>query len=552
MKKFWVLLLCLLLAGQAAAVPLETTDASDREALLAGLFEADIATARRAIDLRLISCTELTEYYLERIEEYNDTFHCFITLCDNALEVAQQRDADLAAGRGRGALFGIPVVVKDNIRYEGYPATNGLKMNSGPVDESAVVVQHLLREGAVILGKTNMSAGAQDAYRSVNAAGMETFNAYDPCLAAGGSSGGSAVAVSLNFAMAGLGTDTNSSLRYPAALNGCVSMRPTTGLIDREGCIILNHKKDTPGAITRSVRDQALMLDVLTGGENNYVKNLNPDAIKGMRIGVLAELSYPTPGVYDRKKDSLDPEICQAFDRAVSELKTCGAEIVTVSMPEIFRLKTVAAQGNNRARESYYEKLQELMEENQVQLLVYPTYLHPPHYRDKEHLAGKDAYKQLYISNCSFVSPQTGAPEISVPIGVHSRGAGIGMEFFAQKNEEQLLLDVACGYTDQFDHRVAPATAPELHAGDKKLSQLLEEWQEERQEKHSGEKEILPSETTAETEPPSETETAPEEQKLPEEIRPERDQSWIFYAVLFAGVAVLMGVMLYRDKKYRT
>ena len=337
MKKLWILLLCLVFMVQAAAVQAP----ADKEELLAGLYEADITTVRRALDLRLISCAELTEYYLERIEAYNDTYHCFITLCDNAMEEARQRDADLAAGRGKGSLFGIPVVVKDNIQYAGYPTTNGVHMHSGPVEESAAIVQLLLREGAVIIGKTNMSAAAQDAVRSVSAEGLETLNAYNPSLASGGSSGGSAAAVSLNFAMAGLGTDTNASLRYPSALNGCVSMRPTAGLLDRDGCILLNHDRDTPGAITRSVQDQALMLDAITGQKYGYFENLNADLIKGMRIGILAELSYPVPGTFNRKEKNLDPEICSAFDRAVNELKQCGAEIITVSMPRIFYLKAM-------------------------------------------------------------------------------------------------------------------------------------------------------------------------------------------------------------------
>lgn len=559
MKKIWILLLCMVLAVQAAAAPQDQTEGRDKEALLAGLYEADIATVRRAIDLRLISCTELTEYYLERIEKYNDTFHCFITICDNALEVARQRDWDLAAGRGRGKLFGIPIVVKDNIDCRGCPTTNGVSMNAGPADSNAAIVQYLLDEGAVILGKTNMSAAAQDARRSVSAGGLETHNAYDPCLSPGGSSGGSAAAVSLNFAMAGLGTDTNVSLRYPSALNGCVSMRPTVGLVERDGCVILNRKRDTPGAITRSVRDQALMLDVITGGRNGYLEHLDPDAIRGMRIGVLAELSYPVPGgVYDRKEGKLDPEIRRAFDRAVEELKECGAEVVILSIPGIFRLKAAAGNGGTRACEKGYEKLQELMNENNVQILAYPAYLHSPHYIDREHLDGKNVRHQPYICNCSFVSPPTGAPEITVPIGTHSRGAGIGMELFAPRYEEQLLLNAACGYMDRFPHRKPPETAPELHREGKSLKLILEEYQKERDEKHAVKEKEIPAETVPETIPEvQETEEAfqrPEElfpEPQPEETGPAGGPkiSWIPYAVLLAGVAVLMGFRLYRNRR---
>ena len=186
------------------------------------------------------------------------------------------------------------------------------------------------------------------------------------------------------------------------------------------------------------------------------------------------------------------------------------------------------------------------MEENHVQILIYPTYIHAPHYTDPEYLHGKDVYKQLYICNCAYVSPLTGAPEMTVPIGQHSRGAGIGMELFAQKNEEQLLLNAAYGYTEKFDHRTAPKAAPELHRGEEKLSDILADYEFLREEKHHGIKE--PEETVAEFTEPPETEAALEEQ----ELQPEKKPHWPIYALLLTGVAVLMGVRLYRGKKNHT
>ncbi len=464
MKKLFIILFCILLTLSASASDFEITEdyevVVDKEALLASLYEADIASMRKAIDLRLISCRELTEYYLERITAYNDTFQCFITLCDNALEIADQRDAALAEGTAEGALFGIPIVVKDNIEYEGYPTTNGLGYSSSVSEESAVVVQYLIEQGAVILGKTNMSAAAQDAICSTNAAGLQTFNAYNPVLASGGSSGGSAVAVCLNFAAAGLGTDTNASLRYPSALNGCVSLRPTFGLIDNDGCVILNHSRDTVGAITRSVSDQAIMLDVMTGGAYSYTENLDPNILSGMRIGVLAEFSYPIEGSYNRKESDLDDEIQAAFDNAVAELTACGAEVVTVSMSNI--LNDLSTDSHSQL----YSKLDNTLAEYDVEALIYPTYLHTPHYTAKEYLNGQSIYDLPYICNCATFSPLTGAPEITVPIGRHSNGAGIGMEILSLKNNEQLLLDIAYSYTLQYDHRSPSEAAPSLYFGE--------------------------------------------------------------------------------------
>lgn len=473
MKKLVLFLLCFLLSAQVFAADIgEIEDffpeeADDRQTLLAALYEADISTLREAIDLGLISCRELTEYYLERIETYNETYNCFITLCDNALDLADERDEALADGTARGALFGIPVVVKDNIDYEGYPTTNGFWYYKSACIESAKVVQYLLDEGAIVLGKTNMSAGAQDAVCSVSDRVLETFNAYDPELASGGSSGGSASAVSLNFAVAGLGTDTNVSLRYPSALNGCVALRPTVGLLECDGCVILNHSRDTPGAITRSVADQAIMLDVITGGTHGYAENLDANALEGMRIGVLAELSYPLPGSYDREENDLDAEICAAFDAAVSELTSCGAEVVTVSMPEVFSYVASMGDSTTHLREPMYAKVTALMEENGVSVLIFPTYLHTPHLSVTKH----PAKSYPYLCNCAKLSPLTGAPEITIPIGTHSLGAGIGMEIFAPREEEQLLLDVAYSYTSRFDHRQAPSkNAPSLYIAEEALT----------------------------------------------------------------------------------
>lgn len=439
----------------------------EKNALLSALYEADISAVREALDLGLITCEELTAYYLERIETYNETYNCFITLCDNALEVARQRDELLAVGEGHGLLFGIPVVVKDNIQYAGYPTTNGHANQLKNISqENAKVVERLLEQGAVILGKTNMSTDAQDAKVSRSFAAGETKNAYNPYLASGGSSGGSAVAVSLNFAMAGLGTDTNSSLRYPAALNGCVALRPTKGLLPEEGLLELNPRRDVPGAITRTVYDQAIMLDVLSGGERKYVENLNGDALNGARIGVLRELARTNGTV--RREAALDDEIQDAFDNALEELRSCGAEVVEVSLPNLFRLADATFEHDSLASMArFYAAYQELLQKNGLDALVFPTYYHAPQWSGTDE-AGVvwNADSQPFINNCREISSCIGVPEISVPIGVHSRGAGIGLEIVADKEQEQLLLDLAYSYTQRYNHRTAPSDAPDLYVQD--------------------------------------------------------------------------------------
>ena len=458
---------------------------TDKNAVLSALYEADISTIREAIDLKIISCEELTAYYLERIEKYNTPYNCFITLCDNAIEVAKQRDEALSKGENDGLLFGIPVVVKDNIDIKGLYTTNGHTLDKSKIaDSNATVVNYLLEQGAIIIGKTNMSTDAQDARISYSEIKGQTKNAYNTLLAAGGSSGGTAVAVSLNFAVAGLGTDTNSSLRIPAVLNGCVSLRPTLDLIDRTGCTTLNSTRDVAGAITRSVYDQAIMMDVLTNGQYKYTENLDKNALDGLKIGVLKELSYATTTAsitgteevrnavatrFDmsvRTEKYIDNQVASALANAIKELESCGAEIVTVSMPNLWNLSyNTFASGHKSNKQALYDEFEKTVNENGLDAIIFPSYLSTP-LKSGTDENGKywNAWSQPFSNNCRAVSPSASLPEISIPIGYHSSGAGIGLEIAGLKNSEQLLLDIAYSYTEKYNHRAVPTGAPDLYA----------------------------------------------------------------------------------------
>ena len=468
MKRIAALMLCIvLLLPMAVPVSANTQTGIDKQALYSALYEADISSLKEALQLGLITCEELTKFYLYRIEQYNKPYNCFITLCDDALEIARNRDAQLAEGKGEGLLFGIPVVIKDNMDLDGYHTTNGYKKKDEQIASSnADVVEYLLNEGAVIIGKTNMSTGAQDALRSHSQAVGETKNAYSTYLASGGSSGGTAVAVSLNFATVGLGTDTNSSLRIPAALNGCVSLRPTFGLLSQNGIKKLNKTRDTAGAITRTVYDQALMLDVLTQGKFGYTKNLNGNVLQGLRIGVLKQLSYATTKTGLRSDANIDDEVAAAFEKAIDELRDCGAEVIEISMPKLFSLSDPTLKNNKQElKDTLYDAFKDLLEKENVSAVIYPAYLSTP-IRSGKDAEGKvwNAYDQTNINNCRAISPSAGVPEISVPIGNHSLGAGIGMEIAALKNQEQLLLDIAYAYTSRYDHRMLPEGVPDAYS----------------------------------------------------------------------------------------
>lgn len=542
------LILCLSLVMATSATEQDMLpDISEyHDEIYAALYETDLLSLREALQCGVITSTELTRYYLDRIEKYNEDYNCFITICDDALDVAAQRDDLLQKGQGDGLLFGIPIVIKDNMDLAGFHTTNGLKRNDKQIAKSnADVVQYLLNEGAVIIAKGNMSTEAQDALRSKSQVAGETKNAYSKYMAAGGSSGGSAVSVSLNFASASLGTDTNSSLRIPAALAGCVSLRPTFGKISVSGIVKLNGTRDVPGAITRTVHDQAIMLDVLTQGQYEFAKNLDKNALQGIRIGVLKQLSYAI-GSRNRTEANIDDEVAAAFENALQELRECGAEVVEISFSNLFSLSDKTFNSSDaKKKEALYTAFASLMEKENVSVVVYPTYLSTP-IRSGKDASGQtwDVYDQININNCRTLSPSASIPEITVPIGVHSLGAGIGMEITSLKNSEQLLLDVAYSYTSRYDHRIAPEGAPNDYA-EKHIGKLVQVMQKIEDDANTATEPTI-AETIAQTVTPSEEGNAPSRQ-LPAIVY------WMFalLAVLVIALALLLVASANRRKRKR-
>ena len=548
-RRIAALILCLYI-GFSLLPPVAATEevTVSKEALLSGLFEADIATVREVIAEGLITSEELTGYYLDRIEQYNKNYNCFITICDDALEVARQRDAQIQKGEGDGLLFGVPIVIKDNIDLAGYHTTNGHNKDDSQIkDENAAVVQSLLDEGAVIIAKTNMSTDARNAQWSYSEIKGETKNAYNYHLSAGGSSGGSAVSVSLNMAMAALGTDTNSSLRIPAAFNGCVALRPTYGLLSREGFTKLNGTRDTAGAITRTVTDQAIMLDALTGGQYKYTQIITKVDLKGLRIGILKELSYATKLDSHRTDSEIDDEIEAAFANAVEELRACGAEVVEVSMPDLFSLANATYKSDSSAvKDAFYDAFMEMLRENNVSAVIFPTSLSTP-LRSGRDEDGKywDIWDQYLINNCRTLSSSAKLPEICIPIGQHSLGAGIGMEIAAPRNCEQLLLDIAYSYTEAYDHRAVPTGAPDSYAAASQgtLREVLDDYYAR---KAAAEQETTTPETT---EPEATTEaTVPAPIVSP---KPSKNDELLSILLAVGVIVILSGWLIWDISKNR-
>jgi Asp-tRNA(Asn)/Glu-tRNA(Gln) amidotransferase A subunit family amidase len=581
------MLACLLLFNSfTVAFAEEKKEIAEKESILSALYEADILTIRTAIDNRIISCEELVSYYLERIEKYNKSFNCFITICYESLDVAKERDKALADGKNNGSLFGVPIVIKDNMNLEGFYTTNGHKFEDSEIaTDNAYVVSLLLKEGAIIVGKTNMSTDAQDARTSSSQVKGETKNAYSTVLSAGGSSGGTASAVSLNFSTAGLGTDTNSSLRLPAILNGCYSLRTTLNKISFKGCTHLNNSRDVIGAVTRSIYDQAIMLDVLTENKYSYERNLNSSAISGLKLGVLSELTYPVEtslitetdeelktkkikqfDLQYRTENNIDKEIATAFENAVENLKICGAEVVTVSMPELFELAYPTFEKHDFSiKKTFYNQIKEFMKENDLDALIFPTYLSTP-LKSGTDSSGKywNVWNQVFLNNCRVISPSTSMPEMSLLIGYHSSGAGIGMEILSDKDTEQMLLNIAYSYTQRFEARKVPNTAPDLYSkwNIGSLNDILEKYdipaisdkvivietttREIATETSTEESTVTETETELidETEPTVST-TSETEVTTNEKIDEDESSPSIFPSLIIIGVLLILGAIIF-------
>lgn len=242
-----------------------------------------------------LTCVAATGALLERIGAIDTpdstvALRSVLAVADDAMEVAGLSDRERSAGRIRGPLHGIPVLVKDNIEAAGLPATAGSRaLLDRPVTADAPVVARLRRAGAVIIGSTNLSEWANfRSPRSISgwsAVGGLTGNPWALDRSAGGSSSGSGAAVAAGLAPLAIGTETNGSITCPAALNGVVGLKPTVGSVPAEHVVPIAASQDVPGPLARSVREVAIAYEVMSG-RNDVVAACTPDAAASARVGI--------------------------------------------------------------------------------------------------------------------------------------------------------------------------------------------------------------------------------------------------------------------------
>lgn len=318
------------------------------------LMDASISELSEAMEKGEVTSKELVQMYLDRIEAYDKSLNLnsIISLNPDALEQAEELDKERAEGNVRGVLHGIPIIVKDNYDVEGLATTAGcLALSDSIAPDDAYVVEQLEEQGAIIIAKANMSEFASSGANSRSTKGGTVHNAYDTDRTAAGSSGGTAVAVTANFAAAGLGTDTGSSIRRPSSFSNLYGLRPSKGLTSIDGVVPLNADRDVTGPLCRSAEDLAIMMDAIAGTDEadsytadadslipdgGYTSYLNADGLEGKTIGYLSN-SF---GYYVANDDTqldedsiveLDPKIEGMVETAKDNLEAGGAELVDIS-----------------------------------------------------------------------------------------------------------------------------------------------------------------------------------------------------------------------------
>ena len=244
------------------------------------------------------TCKELVEYYISNIEKYSDK-NAILQVFDDAIEKAEEADAKLNSGDELPSLCGLPIIIKDNILYEGKVCScASLFLKDYVAQYNSTAVQKLLDAGVVIIARANMDEFAMGGSCENSAYGA-CKNAYDDNRVSGGSSGGSAVCVALDMCAAALGSDTGGSVRQPASFNGLVGMKPSYGRVSRFGLVAFASSLDQIGPITKSVRDNAIILSTICGGDKNDDTSLKCEredflkyftgSVKGLKVAVIKE-----------------------------------------------------------------------------------------------------------------------------------------------------------------------------------------------------------------------------------------------------------------------
>lgn len=480
------------------------------------LMEITIQKVHQAMKEGRLTCRQLTEFYLERIEQYDrkgPSLKSVILVNPRAIQEAEELDRRFAEqGDLTGPLHGIPVLLKDNVNTSDMATTAGsLSMEGFVPPEDAFIVKRLREAGALILAKTNLHEFAIWG-ETISSVLGQTLNPYDLTRTPGGSSGGTGAAVANNMGLIGIGTDTINSVRSPASACCLVGIRPTMGLVSRSGIVPYSLTQDTAGPICRTVEDAVRTLDCLAAYDSAdartawgfgrrpacYTDYLKPDGARGKRLGVLKSFFGTEP---------VNQPVNQVMEEALKNLEACGA--VLVSLDEAIDSKELTSQVSVHLDDfkhdlnQYLKSLGEKAPVHSMEEILASKKYHPgieenmktaqklsvgtPQYNEKlirqermrtrilklmadynldaivyphqQQLVCKvgEAQKERNGVLCSV----TGFPSIAVPAGFAKTleapiGVPVGMEIIGRPFSEPVLIEIAYGYERKAQVRRPP------------------------------------------------------------------------------------------------
>jgi aspartyl-tRNA(Asn)/glutamyl-tRNA(Gln) amidotransferase subunit A len=446
-----------------------------------------VVRAAQAIRTREVSPLELTEAYLDRIARLNPEVNAYITVtAERARADARRATDELAAGKARGPLHGIPVALKDLYETAGIRTTGGAKIHADYVPAADCTVARRLHDaGTILLGKLNTHEYAYGV-TTTNPHFGATRNPWNLEHIPAGSSGGSGAAIAAGLATATTGTDTGGSIRMPASVCGVVGLKPTYGRVSKAGVIPLSYLFDHTGPITRTVEDAALMLNVLAGYDpadatsvrtpvDDYTAEIGA-GIRGLRIGVPRAYFFA----------QLDDEVAAAVERALEELRRLGAEVRDIELDGVelgvgatFGLVLTEAQEIHaealrtrsddfgadvrailttpapdpqtlmialRARDALTVSTRCALES--VDLLVTPTTPIPAARIGEEivRYGGVEESILLAMIRCTAPFNATGLPALSIPCGFTRAGLPIGLQLVGRPFDERIVLRAGHAY----------------------------------------------------------------------------------------------------------
>jgi aspartyl-tRNA(Asn)/glutamyl-tRNA(Gln) amidotransferase subunit A len=466
------------------------------------LLDLSLSAVAGEVASKQVSPVELVDAALERINVTNDELRAFITVYEEeARQVARAHEALLTAGHRLGPLHGIPVALKDNIGLQGLRTTAGSKVLGDWIpDEDATVAAKLKGAGAIIIGKANLHEFAWGG-TSANPHYGFVRNPWDRERFPAGSSGGSGAAVAARCCYGALGTDTGGSVRLPSAINGVVGIRPTIGRVSNYGVIPLAYTMDTVGPMTRTVRDNAVMFNVIAGHDrrdigsadvvvDDYTADLER-GVEGLRIGVVPDYFF----------HHLQSPVHKAVRNALAVYEKLGATVVDVEMAHIHgnisaQLTIESAEPSayhqrwlREQPDNYGEDVRTLLEVGE--LLLATHYIQAQRYRTLLRSEFLEAFHTVDVFICptlpftatkvgetlvviedsqpedmlsaimqfTGVPSLTGLPSLNVPCGFDPGGLPIGMQIIGPPFGERLLYRTGAAFQLGTDFHTR---APEL------------------------------------------------------------------------------------------